>query len=58
MKKYVINEYKSNLSYHSEYGKTLLKKAKVGSKGKYVYLFVLDTASNKKAINAFKNSLS
>ena len=58
MKKYVVNEYKSNLSYHSDHGKTLLKKAKVGSKGKYVYLFVLDTSNNKKAISAFKKSLS
>ena len=58
MKKYVINEYKSNISYHSEFGKTLLKKAKVGSKGKFVYLFVLDTSNNKKAISAFKKSLT
>lgn len=58
MKEYVINEYKSNLSYHSEHGKNLLKKAKIGSKGKFVYLFVLDTSDNKKAISAFKKSLS
>ena len=37
---------------------TLMKKAKVGSKGKFVYLFVLDTAGNKKAIDAFKKSFS
>ena len=58
MKKFVVNEYKSNLSYHSEHGKSLLKKAKVGSKGKFVYLFVIDTSGNKKAISAFKKSLS
>ena len=58
LKKYVVNEYKSNLSYHSDHGKSLMKKAKVGSKGKYVYLFILDTSNNKKAISAFKKSLS
>ena len=58
MKKYVVNEYNSNISYHSDYGKTLLKKAKIGSKGKFVYLFVIDTAGNSKAIDAFKDVLS
>ncbi len=57
IKKYIKNEYKSNLSYHSEFGKKLLKKSVVGSRGKYVYLFVLDTSGNKKAITAFKESL-
>ncbi len=57
IKKYIKNEYKSNLSYHSELGKKLLKKSVVGSRGKYVYLFVLDTSGNKKAITAFKESL-
>ncbi|MBO4395899.1 MAG: hypothetical protein J5819_06090 [Eubacterium sp.] len=58
MKKYVVNEYNSNISYHSDYGKTLLRKAKVGSKGKFVYLFVLDISGNEKAIEAFKEVLS
>ena len=58
MKKYVVNEYKGNINYHSDLGNKLLKKAKVGSKGKFVYLFVLDTSGNSKAISAFKESLS
>ena len=58
MKKYVINEYNGNINYHSELGNRLLKNARVGSKGKYVYLFVLDTDGNKKAIDAFKESFS
>ena len=58
MKKYVINEAKSNQNYHSDNGKQLLKSTKVGSKGKFVYLFIIDTSGNKKAIEAFKKSLS
>lgn len=58
LKTFVVNEYKTNQNYHSDHGQTLLKKAKVGSKGSYVYLFVLDTDGNSKAINAFKESLS
>ena len=58
MKKFVVQEYNSNVNYLSDNGKKLLKAAKVGSKGKFVYLFVLDTAGNKKAIDAFKKSLS
>ena len=58
MKKFVIQEYNSNINYHSDFGNKLLKNAKVGSKGKFVYLFVLDTAGNKKAIDAFKKSFS
>ena len=58
MKKYVINEYNGNINYHSDLGNLLLKNARVGSKGKYVYLFVLDTDGNKKAISAFKESFS
>ena len=54
LQKFVVNEYKSNLNYHSDKGKKILKNAKVGSKGKYVYLFALDTSKNKKAIAAFK----
>ncbi len=54
LQKFVVNEYKSNINYHSDKGKKILKNAKVGSKGKYVYLFALDTSKNKKAIAAFK----
>ncbi len=56
LKKYVSKEKSSNKNYFSKTGKKLLSKAKVGSKGKYVYLFVLDTAGNKKAISAFKKA--
>ena len=58
MKKFVVNEYNANINYHSDFGNKLLKNAKVGSKGKFVYLFVIDTDGNKKAIEAFKESLS
>ena len=58
LKLIVLNEYKSNINYHSDHCNTLLKNAKVGSKGSFVYLFVLDTEGNAKAINAFKESLS
>ncbi|MCR4605265.1 MAG: DUF4358 domain-containing protein [Eubacterium sp.] len=56
LKKYVVSEYKGNLNYHSAEGNKILKNAKVGSKGKYVYLFALDTSGNKKAIEAFKSN--
>ena len=58
LKAFVVNEFKSNQNYHSEHGQTLLKKAKVGSSGSFVYLFVIDTDGNGKAIDAFKESLS
>ena len=56
LKKYVSKEQSSNRNYFSKTGKTLLSKAKVGSKGNYVYLFVLDTKGNSKAVSAFKRA--
>lgn len=56
LNKYVKNEKTSNLNYFSSTGKSLLENAKVGSKGKYVYLFILDTSKNQKAVNAFKKN--
>lgn len=56
LKKYVKKEKTSNANYFSAKGKTLLGNAKIGSKGKYVYLFILDTAKNKKAVSAFKKN--
>ena len=57
LKKYVSKEKSGNANYFSAKGKTLLNNAMVGSKGKYVYLFVLDTAKNRKAVNAFKKNV-
>lgn len=54
LKTFVSNEKKSNENYFSDKGKKLLNHAAVGSKGKYVYLFVLDTSGNKKAVSTFK----
>lgn len=57
LKKYVKKEKSSNANYFTSYGKQLLDNAKVGSKGKYVYLFILDTSKNSKAVQAFKNNV-
>ena len=56
LNKYVAKEKSSGRNYFSKKGKSLLAKAKVGSKGNYVYLFVLDTKGNSKAIKAFKRA--
>ena len=56
LSKYVSKEKSSNRNYFSKTGKSLLAKAKIGSKGNYVYLFVLDTTGNGKAISAFRRS--
>ena len=58
MKEYVSNEKKGNENYFSKKGKKLMKNAKVGSKGMYVYMFILDTKKNKKAIKAFKKAIA
>ena len=42
--------------YFSEYGKKILNNATIGSKGKYVYLLMLDASGNKKAKAAVKKS--
>ncbi len=54
---YVENEEISMSSYLSKTGKKLYKNAKVGTKGKYVYLVMLDTSKNTKAIKALKKAL-
>lgn len=56
LKKFVKKEKTGNANYFSSYGKSLLNNAKVGKKGKYVYLFILDTAGNSKAVSAFKSN--
>lgn len=56
LKKFVSREKSSSRNYFSKTGKKLLAKAKVGSKGNYVYLFVLDTKGNGRAVSAFKRS--
>ncbi len=57
LKKYVKKEKLSNANYFSYYGKQLLDNAKVGSKGKFVYLFILDTSKNSRAVQAFKKNV-
>ena len=42
--------------YFSKYGKKVLNKASIGSKGNYVYLLMLDASGNKKAKAAVKKS--
>lgn len=57
-KKFIKNE-KGGISrgYFTKTGARLLANAKVGSKGKCVYLFMLDTAGNKRAISLFKKAV-
>lgn len=54
---YVKTESKSMENYLTSQGKKLYKNAKVGSKGNYVYLVMLDTQSNKKAVDAINKSV-
>ena len=54
---FVSKEKSSGVNYFSSKGKGILNKAKVGSKGNYVYLFILDNKGNTKAINAFKKNV-
>lgn len=57
-KKYITSEKNgaAKRGYYSKTGKKFLNNAKVGSKGNYVYLFMLDASGNKKAISAFKRA--
>ncbi|MCR5430548.1 MAG: DUF4358 domain-containing protein [Eubacterium sp.] len=56
-RKYISNEKGAySRGYYSRTGKSLLDKASVGSKGNYVYLFILDTSGNGKAKSAFKRA--
>lgn len=57
LKKYVKNEKSGNQNYFSSKGKKLINNSKIGASGKYVYLFILDTSKNSKAIKAFNKAL-
>ena len=56
LKSFVAAEKKSNENYYSSTGKELISNAKIGSKKKYVYLFMIDTSKNEKAVTAFQNA--
>lgn len=53
-----LNDLKGEVKrgYVSAYGKKVLNKACIGSKGKYVYLLMLDASGNKKAKAAVKKA--
>ena len=57
LKTYLKNEQQSMNNYLSPTGKKLFKNAKVGTVGQFVYLVMLDTAANKKAVNAINKTL-
>lgn len=57
LKSHVKNEKTSMQSYLSKKGKKLFSNYKVGTSGDYVYLVMVDTSGNKKAVNAIKKSL-
>ncbi|MCR5625449.1 MAG: DUF4358 domain-containing protein [Lachnospiraceae bacterium] len=56
LKAYVKNEKTGNQNYYNSKGKKLLNNAKIGAKGDFVYLFILDTSKNSKAISAFNSA--
>ncbi|MCR4717887.1 MAG: DUF4358 domain-containing protein [Lachnospiraceae bacterium] len=55
LKNYVKGNKTDCDNYYSKTGKKVYANYKVGRKGKCVYLFMLDSSSNSKAVNAFKN---
>ena len=55
--KFKKNEESSMKNYLSEKGKKLFKNCKIGSYKGYVYIVMIDTSSNKKAINAIKKAI-
>ena len=55
--KFKTNEQSSMNNYLSDKGKKLFKNCKIGSVGTYVYIVMLDTGANKKAIKAIKNTV-
>ena len=55
--KFKKNEEASMQNYLSEKGKKLFKNCKIGSVGSYVYIVMIDTSSNKKAVKAIKKTL-
>ena len=57
LSKFKNNEESSMKNYLSSKGKKLFKNAKVGSVGSFVYLVMIDTNSNKKAVKAIKKAL-
>ncbi len=57
LKKHIKNEKTSMNSYLSAKGKKLFKNYKVGTVGDFVYMVMIDTAKNKKAVKAIKKTL-
>lgn len=57
LKKHIKNEKTSMKSYLSKKGKKLFSNYKVGSVGNYVYLVMVDTKRNSKAVKAIKKNL-
>ena len=57
LKSHIKNEKTSMQSYLSAKGKKLFKNYKVGTVGDYVYMVMIDTSKNKKAVKAIKNTL-
>ena len=57
LSKFKKNEEASMQNYLSDKGKKLFKNCKIGSVGSYVYIVMLDTSSNKKAVKAIKKTL-
>ena len=59
LKTYISNEKQSMYNYLSSTGKSIFANAKVGRIGKrFVYMVMIDTSSNTKAINAIKRVLA
>ena len=57
LKKWKSNEQNSLQNYLNSTGKKLFKNAKIGSVGKFVYMVMLDTSENAKAVKAIKKTL-
>ena len=57
LNKFKRNEESSMKNYLSDKGKKLFKNCKVGSVGSYVYIVMIDTSANKKAIKAIKKTV-
>ncbi len=57
LSKFKNNEESSMKNYLSSKGKKLFKNAKVGSVGSFVYIVMIDTNGNKKAVKAIKKAL-
>ena len=57
LKKFKNNEESSMKNYLSSKGKKLFKNAKIGSVGSFVYIVMIDTDGNSKAVKAIKKAL-